>query len=36
MAGTIIDVMSVMYFIRFDNGTEDFVFKVREVNEIKE
>ena len=36
MAGTIIDVMSVMYFIEFDNGQSDFVFKVREVNLIKE
>lgn len=26
--GTIIDVLSVMYFITFDNGTNNFVYKV--------
>lgn len=27
-SGVIVDVLSVMYFIRFDNGTENFVYKV--------
>lgn len=26
--GTIVDVLSVMYFVEFDDGTDNFVYKV--------
>ena len=27
MTGVIIDVLSTMFFVEFDDGTEDFIFK---------
>lgn len=33
-AGTIVDVLSVMYFIKFDTGDESFVYKARRVKEL--
>jgi hypothetical protein len=33
--GTITDDLSVMYFIEFDDGTEDFVFKARDIKTLE-
>jgi hypothetical protein len=35
-AGIILDNLSAMYFIRFDRGTEDFVFKAERVRLLDE
>lgn len=31
--GTIIDVLSVMYYIAFDNGDEEFVYQARPIRQ---